>query len=314
MVRIKNIVRGRVGLILILAVVAFSCKSVKNITDTRVKVAPISRAKLISNVVEQELKFETLDIKKVVIDYKEKDKKMGLRGTIKIQRDSFIYIALSKINLSVAKLMLRPDKFILVSYIDKFVIEGNYDELSARLNTPVNYTVLQSIVTNKLFNAKWWIDEEFISIIGNANKERRVRKKEFKDFNLVKDDYNYYLQDWRSNKIEGVINSDKKKDRIAKRKDGEDLIFQKFSINPTTFNVERYLLEDLLFNRNIKVDYSSFKPLKNSRFPRGVKASFCNSNDTIMIKAKYDKISINQPLKTNLRVPARFKRHTSLER
>ncbi|MCL3780177.1 DUF4292 domain-containing protein [Prolixibacteraceae bacterium JC049] len=305
--------RKRVSLMVIMALALFSCKTAEVITKAPIKVKAISGARLIGNTLDSELDFQTLDVRKLIIDYKSPKQKIGLRGNLKINTDSFIYISLSKINLPVAKILMTPQKFTMVSYKpDKFVLESDYRELSKLLNTPVNYYAIQSILSNKLFNVHCGDIYAFLTDKKLKRKQNRLIRNEFKSFYSKRDSFKYVLHDWRPKKVESFNSKQKKKERLVKRKRSNDLLYQQFVVHPNMFKVEKYLLRDLLLGRSLEVKYSNFKPLEMEMFPHKLQTTFTDLKGKTTIKVQLDRFTVDKPLQINFRVPDRYKRIKTL--
>lgn len=309
----KKKTRKRAGLILIMALALFSCKTAEVITKAPIKVKAISGAKLIGNTTDSALNFQTLDVRKLIIDYRSPKQKERLRGDLKINTDSFIYISLNKA-VTLAKIMLTPKQFKMVSYFpEKFVLESDYNELSKLLNIPVNFYSIQAILSNKLFNIHCGDIYANLSNPKLKRKQDKLIRNEFKRFYNKRDSFKYVLHDWRPKKVESFGVKQKKKERLVKRKGSNDLLYQKFTIHPNMFKIEKYLLRDLLLGRSLEVSYSNFKQLNKQRFPHKMQMVFSDLKGQTTIKVQMDRFMVDKPLRINFRVPDRFKRINSLK-
>ncbi len=71
-------------------------------------------AKIYKQTVDNYLKFSTLNLKKITINYEEGDKKHSFRGSLRILKDSIIWLSISKMGIEGMRVKLTPDSVAFI--------------------------------------------------------------------------------------------------------------------------------------------------------------------------------------------------------
>ena len=83
-----------------------SCRSVKEVTESRRDLPNITEGKLFKNIISNELDYNTIYAKKVDLFLKDSKSSHSLKAILRIQRDSFIWISVSaSLGVDVARLL-----------------------------------------------------------------------------------------------------------------------------------------------------------------------------------------------------------------
>lgn len=131
----------RSSCVLLLILLCFvSCRSVKEITESRRDLPNITEGKLFKNIISNELDYNTIYAKKVDLSLKDNKNSHSLKAILRIQRDSFIWVSVSAAHAqSVAEseigrsvdgdllgiiLFQQPLKRIHLTFLSEFPIWG----------------------------------------------------------------------------------------------------------------------------------------------------------------------------------------------
>ena len=129
------------------------CKQKEKIViEKKVKLVSVRRA--VRMVYENELKFNTLSVKKVNLTVSNNGKVQSLRGYYKIKRDSVIQVSAQSLIIPVGKLELGVDSFRAVYHIGKQVMSGSYQKIADLIGYDIDYQTMQSILSNRLQSIK----------------------------------------------------------------------------------------------------------------------------------------------------------------
>ncbi|PID89253.1 MAG: hypothetical protein CSB01_02970 [Bacteroidia bacterium] len=122
------------------------------ITRKQKRVKRMSDAKLYKKIVENYLDFNNINFKKVSITYEENGKKQEFRGSARILKDSIIWLSLSKLGIEGVRIKLTPDSVALIDRLHRKYLFTDYLYLNEKLNLELNFDIIQSFLTNQLFN------------------------------------------------------------------------------------------------------------------------------------------------------------------
>lgn len=243
-----------VAFLLLMTTCLFSCKSqqLSYVSETST-VKNLSKQKIIQNVLDKELKYQTLTTKaKVNVGGKES------AAILKIIKDSLIQISFRpKLGVEAARLDITPQRIVLINRINKKYIAISKNELQD-IYILFNFYNLQSMLTNQLFLA------------GELNSDsseyfRKLKMETFADSYLLhyqnKDKvfYNFTINaNYKIKQIEiAKINANKKKD---KNNFTIESIYRQFvedeyqNIYPTQINI-KLQCDDIRNNLNISYKY-----------------------------------------------------------
>jgi len=101
----------------------------------------------------QEIDFEYFH-GKARVNIKDDKKERDVKATIRIRKDSVIWMTFSVIGVQGGKALINRDSITVVSNVDKEYYVFDYGELSKRFNFPINYDVVQAAMLGNLIKQK----------------------------------------------------------------------------------------------------------------------------------------------------------------
>ncbi len=110
----------------------------------------ISGAKLYKEVTANYLDYKSLNLKKITISYQEGNKTQHFRGSVRILKDSIIWLSFSKLGMEGARVKLTPSKVLLLDRLHREYLETYYQYLNKKFNIELNFFLIQSLLTNEL--------------------------------------------------------------------------------------------------------------------------------------------------------------------
>ncbi|GAB1451455.1 hypothetical protein MASR2M47_15110 [Draconibacterium sp.] len=274
---------------LIIALGFSSCKTSREIPKVNVK--PIGTAKLLKNVAENSLVYESLSINRINCQFNSNQSRTSFKISLKAIKDTQILASITKLNIPVGRVLLTPDSVVYVNYIDRNYFVDNYTFLSNFLNIDLDFFTIQSIISNSAFSYR------------NDEKD-----KDFKNFSTSVESGMYVLQSEKERKV--IKLEDKgntvKIDRRLKRLDDNALILQKMSFNPTNFALTKLLIEDKTNNRKMEMNFNEFEKVFNKDYPAAIDMSFISETDNISLKLRMNGISTEKLEPLNLEIPQKY--------
>jgi hypothetical protein len=157
-------------MILMVFVSLASCKSAK-VTTKRINDLPgktiVKRNK--------EASFDQVSIKaSLLIKYKGKEEMPNINGTLRMIKDSIIWLNFSKLGFPVAKLKIMPNEVRFYEKIGKTSFEGDFELISQWLGTDFDFEKIQNLFLGEsLLNLEG--QKYLVNIIDN-NYELRPKK------------------------------------------------------------------------------------------------------------------------------------------
>lgn len=130
--------------LLIIAIAIQSCTK---------KIIPVVGGELSNSIVIQEVDFEYFQ-GKARLNYNDGKKEREVKATIRVRKDSVIWMTFSVIGVQGGKALINEDSITIVSTVDKEYFVFDYNELSQRFNFKVDYHVVQSAFLGNLIQPR----------------------------------------------------------------------------------------------------------------------------------------------------------------
>jgi hypothetical protein len=274
---------------LLIALGFSSCKTTREVTTANVK--PIGTAKLLKNVTENSLAFESLSISRINCQYSGNQSKTSFKISLKAIKDKKILASITKLNIPVGRVLLTPDSVIYVNYIDRNYFVDDYTYLSNFLNIDLDFGTIQSIISNSAFSYR------------NDEKD-----KDFKTFSTTVESGLYVLQSEKERKVFKMEEEGKegKVERRLKRLEDNALILQKMYFNPVNFALMKLLIEDKTNNRKMEMNFDEFVKVMEKDYPGAVDVSFNTESENISLKIRMSGFSTEKLDSFNLEIPEKY--------
>lgn len=125
----------------IMALLVFSCKSAKVISDGTVDSRLSSKA-VIKSHYQQATDFKTLS-GKIKIDYSDGEDSQGFTVSLRMQKDKAIWISAP---LGIVKAYITPSRVSFYNKLENQYFDGDFSYLSDLLGTEVDFDVLQNLL------------------------------------------------------------------------------------------------------------------------------------------------------------------------
>jgi hypothetical protein len=264
------------------------CKQKEKIViEKKVKLVSVRRA--VRMVYENELKFNTLSVKKVNLTVSNNGKVQSLRGYYKIKRDSVIQVSAQSLIIPVGKLELGVDSFRAVYHIGKQVMSGSYQKIADLIGYDIDYQTMQSILSNRLQSIK-----------------QDQKENLFKDYVLVIEDNMYKISSIRDRRFKRFTANEDKLERFKQRKDEPHLVKQDIYVDPDIFVVRKEVYFDFDTERVVTIEFSEFKAISGKWFPENIHV-FVSGKEKIDILVELSKVSIDDENDFTFTVPSKYK-------
>ncbi len=255
----------------VLSGILFSCKTgsilvkkerkkgeIKNITD----------AKLIKNTQSNDLKFNTLFLKKFQAEVTINNQTKSFKGNLFIRKDSSIIVSvLPLMGIEIFRIKFAADSIFILDRTKKKISVAGYDYLWKNFFVDINYHAIQNILLNHFF------------CYPSSELDKNCIKK-FKHY-IRKDQY--VLQSIKNGRYT----------RISKKNNFKDIIYQEYSIASDIFKITRCYINDFGSNTRFVIDYKDFIEIDSYVFPSVFSINGERSGNKFSINIEFKNIEID---------------------
>jgi len=265
------------------------CKQTEKVVIEK-KVKPVSVRRVVNMVNENELKFNTLSVKKVSLTIDNDGKVNSVRGFYRIRKDSIIQVSAQNLIIPIGKLELNPDSFKAVYHIGKLVMIGSIQKIGDIIGYDIDFQTIQSILSNHMQAIK-----------------PDLKENQFKDYVLVVEDNMYKISSIRERKFRRFAANGEKLERFKQRKDEQHLVKQDIYVDPDIFVVRKEIYHDIETDRIVTIEFSQFKALGEKWFPGNIHVTL-TGKEKVDLQVEISKVSIDDERDFGFTVPIKYKR------
>lgn len=203
--------------------------------------------------------------------YESNDQILPLKGIIRIKKDQFIWISLRPIlSIEIGRLLFTQDS---IKYLDRMKNEyfaENYSYIQKNFGFDMNYTIIESAVTNKFFVYPPGNTVESYFLIDNESEKPNTLNAAGIFLNI--------------NLSHSIVFSDK------------------------NCYITENTLKLLDKNKKVTFNYSNFKDIYEIKFPHNVLINIFDNSKKSLIDLKYASIIKNKEFNLNFKIPENYKR------
>jgi hypothetical protein len=244
------------------SIILMSCRSSKDTTQ----VEPIkdrSASYLLKRYERNEFDFNWIGMK-VDVDLKTLGETQGFKATIRMKRDSVIWISITPaLGIEMFRVLITADSVKYISKLpdNKYYYVGGFETITDLAKVDLDFEMLQNL------------------LIGNAIG---LEKDEGK-FRSSVDEQKYLLTSKYKRKVRRVVGIDDRKlsptdtitvnpndpkyQRTVRKSDEEDLIVSRYWLEPLHFRLVKSVFNDLIHQRTVEINYSDFKEEGEQNYP-----------------------------------------------
>lgn len=257
-------------IIIILSItLLFSCKSQRNIVST-------PNQQIEKETKEKEEAILSKKISQIPQEFKTLSSKLSVEfegnsfsGSIRIIKDSVVWISLGKFGIEGVRLMLRKDSVFMLNKLSRDYYSGGYEFIDDMLGFSLSYDMIQAIVLGKDFN-------------------------------------NYTTNDIKTNKVNNTIILLFNSRQSTISPNTFPKLNQKIHFDTILETITRNYFEVLNTKQNMDIYYPVYLPFNNIKLPQSIKAIAYSSNKTYIFNLKFEKQKINESIDTPFSIPKSY--------
>jgi len=261
---------NKILLLLVLLLGLASCRSTK-ITEPVYSKAPKVQV-LIDSVEASHFDFDWFS-GKIAGKYKDDTQSFSFKGTIKIKKDSLIWMSISPgLGLELGRVLLDQDSLRFMNRFDKTYFTSSYADLSAKVKSPLTYSRIQDL------------------LMGNSLST-------FEEKKYYSDIENPFF------KICSVSEKQLKKMQRSRRKSNKEIYTA--LVNPENSKIDSQNLTNLKLNRTLLVSYEDFETHNNQDFAESI-GLLINTTKSLSLNIAYSRINLSKKVKFSFKVPKSY--------
>ncbi|MDP4266593.1 MAG: DUF4292 domain-containing protein [Bacteroidota bacterium] len=223
---------------------------------------------------QNELKYEWLNIK-FTADILINKQNHSLNGTIRIKKDSIVWLSLSPaLGIEAFRVLITNDSLKMLNRINNTYLSTNFRFIYDFFKTTLDFDMLPAFITGNDF--PYYENDKFkISI----------------------DNHKYLLSTVGRRKLR----------KVAKLNENLKVLIQNIWLSPETFKINSMSINEIDNNKKLIAYYSNFKVIENQLFPHLVKIEI-SGKDKININLKYNKVIIDEKQEFPFNIPEKYSR------
>ena len=261
---------NKILLLLVLFLGLASCRSSKITEPFYTKAAKASD--LIDSIEASHFEFDWFS-GKVAGKYKDESQSFSFKGTLKIKKDSIIWMSISPgLGLELGRILLDKDSLYFMNRFDKTYFTSSYSDLSEKVNSPLTYQSIQDLLM--------------------GNSLRTFDKKKY--YSDLEDTFF---------KICSVSEKQLKKMERSRRKSNQEIFT--VLVNPRNSKIDSQYITNLKLNRELLVSYEDFEIHNNQDFAESIGLTISTTKD-LSLNLSYSRINLSKKLKFSFKVPKSY--------
>lgn len=223
---------------------------------------------------ENQVDFKTLN-SKFTIDYFEDNSKTGLKGQMRMAKDSLMWISFSPaLGIEAARVILSSDSVKFINRLNKTYFSGKYEILDSLLNTTIEYSILESMM------------------LGNDLTQYDVNK-----FKTSIDGGLYRISIRERRKIKKYMKSGEIDSKV---------LVQNIWLEPETFRIKKIELKELgNDNKKLDVVYDEYFEVDGRLLPKKMNISI-SAQKNIYLEINFLKSSLNISQSYPFKIPHKY--------
>jgi len=210
---------------------------------------------------------------KARINYQDEEQSMKITATIRLRKDSVLWMNFKKLSIEGARVLITPDSIYLMDRLNKEYAIFGFDYLERRFNMPTvinedtgeTASGFQSLQQLLLGNAPIFPDKSFSA---DVNEQQYELEKNFSGFSI------------------------------------------QYGLDGLLFTLANMAFHDRGFDRTLSVeqgDYKSVGNTENFSYVRNLKFKGQETGD-ISIKVKFSRVELNSPKSIRFEIPSHYKK------
>jgi len=289
-----------IGIVILLSLLLLgACKGKRDITAR--EYPPIAVDELVELTAASRLDFEHFSAK-VSADVKAEGRSNSFRATLRIRRDSAIWVSVSPaLGIEVFRLLCTQDSVLYIDKMKNEYFRGTYAKLNELTNSELTLQALQDIlVGNPLyFNS----DLKY-----RSRNDARGYQLSTRNVNLLRRVVSGSPGDALTLPVDstGETINEKRLFRMQERMDDDDLIVRQYWMHYTLGKIVQTVFTDLSSALYLSAVYSDHELVDGLWIPSKAMLELGNTKEQATFRLSYSRIKLNTPAGMPFSIPDKY--------
>ena len=232
---------------------------------------------LVQNVVANDLVYQTLYFKRMLIEFDDNGKNRSVRANMYIKKDSAIVVSVIPLmGIEVFRICLDKSNVRIIDRLNRKIIIADYKMVTDKFYVEMNYKIIESLLTNSVFSYP------------DNNPEL------LKNYTAYHKDTYYSLRSLNARKY----------DRASRR--NSDVFLHEVNILPGIFRVFSNYLVNASAGLSMNVEYKNFVNLGSDKFPNQVIIKAKSAEQNYKLTFNFSEIDVDGTNSLNFRLPDKY--------
>ena len=275
--------RSSVGFwwVILLFLLFFSgCRSKEKVA--LVAVLPhLSDRQILQNLEDSSFHFDHVFFKKVAIDFEDNKQNISFKANVFLHHDSCIILSIAPaMGIELYRILLEPGGVKILDRLNREVTVSGYEAFNSRFMVQLDYPLIQSILTNRLFSYPPDSDK------GVENYQGKISGS------------GYLLSSVNQRKLQ----------RLYQHSNDRDLILHQILVDPTFFRVKENKILDVGGGLNVDIAYLGFQPNCGAGcfFPDQMVVKGSKADRNFKVSIKFGDVDFDGQSKISFKVPDKY--------
>jgi Domain of unknown function (DUF4292) len=289
-------------LLFVLSLGIVGCKNKSSVVSMTEPLNNKSEKFLLEKLRQSSFSFDFFQAK-ASVDFKSNDQAQSFKINIRIKKDSAIWISITPaLGIEVARALITKDSIKFIDKINNKYLADKITKIELLLNAELDYSTIENALMGNAIQIyeedkfkSSTEDPNYLLLSKNKRKVRRavgIRKNEAAEF--VSDSAFY----------ENI--KDKKFKKASDKFEDEEMMIKRYWMDGVNYKIRKTILDDLILQRVITLEYSEFEKLNDLLFPNKAMFSVATKTSTASFNIEYSKVSINEPTGMPFKIPEKF--------
>ncbi len=258
-------------LLLLLILTLASCSALREVVTPEVDKEPIAVSETLSAMHASQTSFGFFASRfsgTATINNSHYD----ISGTIRIRKDSAIYLSLSPfLGIEMARVLITPDEVLFINRLEGTYYQGDMDRLNRMFNTNLDFQMLQAIL----------VGNDFAHFTSD-------------NFSVSRDDNRLLLKSTERYPITGAALGVPYQQNIW--------------LDQESFVIRENLLYEPRSRQSIRARYERHNMIKKQQVPGAVSLVIIDPGNRVELSMRYTRTSIDEPQSMNISIPERYRK------
>lgn len=277
-----------------------SCKT-KRVTQ-KSPLVNVSSNLVLDQVIQNQFDFKTINAK-LSVDAESPKLSGSFKINLRMNEDSAIWMSVTPaLGIEAARLLILPDTLKYIDKLNKGFFIGDYALLDSIFRYQTQFSFIENMLVGNpvelLPEEKYSAQVEGLNYVLQTKVRRKLKKALQIDKKNAAGDTLYTDMD---------VVREKKFEKAVDKFSEDDLIIKRYYIRADDFRISSTIIDDVLYKRTVRVDYSNYEEINGVLFPLKLIILATTPEETTRFEINYSRIRTDEPQGYPFKIPSKYK-------